>query len=876
MPELADPESWKRLEELFQRAFDMAPAERVPFLDQACQDEPTLRRKVQAMLDAATQPGDFLSAPVENAARNLLAPHGQDTLQPGTTISHYQIVCLLGTGGMGRVYRARDTRLDRDVAIKTLAPNVIPSLRGLQQLEQEARAASALNHPNILTIYDVGEFENLRFIASEFVDGPNLGKKLAGGRLPVPAALEIAIQVASGLVAAHAAQIVHRDIKPENLVIRADGLVKIVDFGIAKLSEERWNTRVPAAAPSGGQSRTGAIIGTAKYMSPEQARGLRVDGRTDIFSLAVVIYEMIAGQAPFQGDTDSDVVAEILKTDPPALGQAVPGVPAQLSRIVARAMRKNRDERYASAEELRADLTSLRDDLNFRAKLGAGPAFHLLRTRRGLFTGLAAAAAVGAGYYAWRAVSHSGATARPRSLAILPFRNIRPDPATDFLGFSLADAIITKLGSISLLTVRPSSAVAAYRNREVDPRQAARALSVDTLLTGSYIKEGDDLRITAQLVDVKALNILWQDTIDVRYDNLISVNDRVAESIISGLELNLSPSEMQTLKLDNPTNRAAYEDYLRGVDLYAMNDFESSIAMLEKSAALDPHYSPAWTHLGRAYEANASLQFGGREQYRKALAAYQQAIRLNPSSIEPRVYMANLFTDTGQVEEAVPLLRAALAKNHNSAAAHWELGYAYRFGGLLEDSVRECDLARRIDPSIKIGSSANNAYFYLGRYDEWLASLPEMNSAYILFYRGLGELYKSDTHQAAAYFDRAYDLDPALLQADIGKALSFDIAHNNAAGIQLLREVESKILDRGVTDAEGIYKVAQAYALLGDKPAALRLFGQSIRGGFVCYPYFQTDPLLANIRQEPGFAGLMEEARRRSQAFQARFSPAAQ
>ena len=375
---------------------------------------------------------------------------------------------------------------------------------------------------------------------------------------------------------------------------------------------------------------------------------------------------------------------------------------------------------------------------------------------------------------------------------------------------------------------------------------------------------------------MKALNILWQDTIDAQYDNLISVNDRVAESIISGLELNLSASEMQTLKLDNPTNRTAYEDYLRGVDLYALNDFESAIAMLEKSAALDPRYSPAWTHLGRAYEANASLQFGGREQYRKALAAFEQAIRLNPSSIEPRVYMANLFTDTGQVEEAVPLLRAALAKKQNSAAAHWELGYAYRFGGLLEDSVRECDLARRIDPSIKIGSSANNAYFYLGRYDQWLASLPEMNTAYVLFYRGLGELYKRDTRQAAAYFDRAYDLDPALLQADVGKALSFDIAHNNAAGIQLLREVESKILDRGVTDAEGIYKVAQAYAILGDKPAALRLFGQSIRGGFVCYPYFQSDPLLANIRQEPGFAGLMEEARRRSQAFQARFSPAAQ
>jgi tetratricopeptide (TPR) repeat protein len=402
------------------------------------------------------------------------------------------------------------------------------------------------------------------------------------------------------------------------------------------------------------------------------------------------------------------------------------------------------------------------------------------------------------------------------------------------------------------------------------------ALSVDTLLTGSYIREGSDLRITAQLVDVKDLNILWRDTIDIQYDNLLAVNDSVAEKIISSLELNLTPSEIQNLKVDNPTDRTAYEDYLRGVDLYAMNDFESSIAILEKSASLDPNYAPTWTHLGRAYEANASLQFGGRNQYQKAQVAFQKALRLNPAAIEPRVYMANLLTDTGQVEEAVPLLRAALERNRNAASAHWELGYAYRFGGLLEDSVRECEFARRIDPSIKIASSAINAYFYLGRYDPWLVSLPDGNSAYILFYRGFGEFYKRDYVQAVTHFERAYDVDPALLQADIGKALSYWIAKKSPAGIRLLREVESKILDRGVTDAEGIYKVAQAYAVLDDKAAALRLFRQTIRGGFFCYPYFQNDPLLANLRQEPGFAELMEEARRRSQAFQVRFSPPAQ
>lgn len=878
MRELENPDDWKRLEELFYRALEMPAAARAPFLDDACRGDAGLRRKLQAMLDATARPEDFLTPALETAARDLLTPRNPDALQPGAAFSRYQIVSLLGEGGMGRVYRARDTRLDRDVAIKVLTSGIIQSSRSLLNFEQEARTASALNHPNILTIYEVGEWQGIRFIVSEFIDGPTLAKTLAAGRLDLAAALDIAIQVASGLVAAHAAGIVHRDIKPENLLSRADGLIKIVDFGIAKLSEERRLMQKAASAPSHGATgtRTGTIIGTVRYMSPEQARGQTVDGRTDVFSLGTVLYEMVAGRAPFDGDTDSDVMAEILKTEPPPLGEAAAGVPPELTRIVTRALRKNRDERQQSAAQLLAELTALREDLQFRARLSTfGHSPRGPWTRRAALAALAVTAGAAAVYYLRPGRSRS-ATGRPRSLAILPFHNIRRDPDTDFLGFSLADAIITKLGPISALTVRPSSAIEKYRNQQPDPRHAGSELGVDTLLTGSYLKEGSELRITTQLVDVKTLNILWRDTIDVPYNNLIAVNDNVAAKIISNLELSLTPTEAQTLKLDNPIDRTAYEDYLRGVDLYAMNDFETSIVMLEKSARLDPSYAPTWTHLGRAYEANASLQFGGRAQYDKARAAYQKALQLDPGSIEPKVYMANLLTDTGSVEEAVPLLRAALARNRNAALAHWELGYAYRFGGLLEDSVRECELARRIDPSVKIASSAINAYFYLGRYDQWLASLPDNNSAYILFYRGFGEFYQRDYPRAVAHFDRAYDLDPALLQADIGKALSLHIGQKNAAGIQLLREVESRILDRGVTDPEGIYKVAQAYAVLGDKPAALRLFRQSIEGGFVCYPYFQSDPLIDDLRREPRFAQLMEEALRRSQRFRDRFTPSRQ
>lgn len=877
MPDANSPEHWKRLEDLFYRTLEMEPAQRHEFLLQECGTDAALRADVESLLHSAEEPADFLARPVSTAARELYE-HGRPVpLEPGRAFGRYTILSLAGSGGMGQVYLAEDVTLGRKVALKTLGGGLTRDAQSLYRFEQEARAASALNHPNILTVYEVGECEGTHFIACEFIEGPTLRQRLAEGRMETGTALDIAVQIASGLTAAHDAGIIHRDIKPENILLRRDGIAKLVDFGIAKLSSDGRPRTMLTAAPGAMTTETGMRIGTAKYMSPEQARGLAVDGRTDIFSLGTVLYEMLAGKAPFEGETDSDVVAEILKTDPRPLNEVAPDTPRELARIVARAMHKDREGRYQTASEFLAELKTFREEWEFRARLEApqaewaGIQARSLRVSRRSMVAATAVLVLGAGgYVAWRSSDSSRGAPRPRSLAILPFRNIRPDPATDFLGFSLADAIITKLGYVSSLTVRPSSAIEKYRNQAIDPRQVGAALNVDTLLTGSYVKDGSELRITAQLIDIKPMSILWRETIDLQYGKLLTVDDVVAEKIISGLELSLTPAESAHLKLDRPTADAAYEDYLRGVDLYSANDFESSIAMLEKSAAIDPSFALAWAHLGQAYEANASLQFGGRNQYRKALDAYRRALQLNPALIDAQVNMANLFIDTGRVEDALPLLRSALESNRNSAPAHWELGYAYRFAGLLDDSVRECERARQIDPSVKISSSAINAYFYLGQYDKWLASLPESNSAYILFYRGFGEYYEHDYARALAHFDQAYDNDPALLQAEVGKALADAIRQKTADGLRLLRATEAKIEERGVTDAEGIYKVAQAYAALGDGPAALRVLGQAIDGGFFPYPYFETDPLLDPLRRDPGFAELLKRAQVRYREFEKR------
>jgi DNA-binding winged helix-turn-helix (wHTH) protein/TolB-like protein len=479
----------------------------------------------------------------------------------------------------------------------------------------------------------------------------------------------------------------------------------------------------------------------------------------------------------------------------------------------------------------------------------------------------------GLGYFVYRSKPAPAREAHlPRRLAILPFQNLHQDADSDFLGFSLADAVITKLGYVSELSVRPSYAVQKYRSQDIDIPSVARDLNVNTLLTGTFLREGDDIRIACQLIDVNSESILWKGAFDLRYDKLLTVQDRVANQIVQGLELTLSPSEAGRLKTAESVNSVAYEYFLRGVDLYSKDDFTMAARMLEKSTELAPHYALSWAYLGKTYAANASFQLGGAEHYRKAQAAFEKALSLQPDELEARIYMANMFTDTGRVEQAVPLLREALQTNPNQAEIHWELGYAYRFAGMLAESVSESERARQIDPGVKLTSSAANGYLYLGEYDRFLKSLPPADDVpFIVFYRGFAEYYKKDWEQAGKYFDRAYDLDRSVLQAQIGKAFSFAIRHQPSEGIAILQTLEKTINERGVKDPEAIYKVAQAYAALGDKASALRVLSSSVENGFFPYPYFVNDPLLDAIRRELDFPKIMSTARQRHEAFKNRF-----
>jgi DNA-binding winged helix-turn-helix (wHTH) protein/TolB-like protein len=466
--------------------------------------------------------------------------------------------------------------------------------------------------------------------------------------------------------------------------------------------------------------------------------------------------------------------------------------------------------------------------------------------------------------------SGKGQSTAPRSLAILPLQNRGEDSRSDFLGLSLADVLITKLACVSSLSVRPSAAIEKYRGTAIDLQKVAADLNVDTLLTGSFIRDGNNLRITYQLVDAKTEKILGQGMIDLKYDNLLAVQDKVTGQLISELQLNLSAVETEYLKPEASVSPLAYEYFLQGLDLYGQHKFPLAIKIFEKTTEIDPNYAPAWAYLGASYNSDAAFELGGREQYGRAQAAYERALAIRPNLLDAQIFLANFLIDTGKVEQAVPLLRDALKTNGNYAAAHWELGYAYRFGGMLDESVAECERARQLAPFVKGNGSVLNSYLYLGEYQKFLESLPVDDSSFTLFYRGFGEFHEKQFDQASRDFDRAYELDPTLYTG-IGKALSDSIHQHGAEGLQLLSGLERTVRERGVGDPEATYKIAEAYAILGNKSSALHVLSMSVESGFFSYPYIDKDPLLNDLHGEPEFARILNVAHQRHEAFKNSF-----
>src|SRR6266496_2791890 len=545
---LMKAERWKQVNDLFQSAVKRAPDERAAFLDKACQGDEPLRREVGSLLTSHERSENFIELPAYKVAPELVANDKTGALV-GKLIGHYRIESLIGVGGMGEVYLARDERLGRKVALKLLPGSLTTDETQLSRFKNEARSASALNHPNILTVYEIGTDGNRQFIATEFIEGITLRALLARGRMNPHAALEIAVQVGSALAAAHEAGVVHRDIKPENIMLRPDGYVKVLDFGIAKLTEQRRASDDHTVETTGVlQTRPGLVLGTAHYMSPEQARGQKVDARSDIWSLGVVLYEMVGGSPPFRGETPSDCIASILTTEPPPLSGVLSDVPLKLESILQKALRKNSDERYQTINEILADLRNLKGELEAD---GSSPqtkaraesiVSKIKRHKRGMLLTLVAILAAPAFAYSFFFVAPAPSP-NEKSIAVLPFENRSEDKSNAYFTDGVQDEILTRLSKIRDLKVISRTSTQRYKNTSQNLSQIANELGVANLLEGSVQKTNDQVRVNVQLIRAANDSHLWAETFDRRLTDIFSVESEVAKAIADQLRAKLTGRE---------------------------------------------------------------------------------------------------------------------------------------------------------------------------------------------------------------------------------------------------------------------------------------------------------------------------------------------
>lgn len=906
-----NPGRWQKVNELFHAAIEQDGPARRTFLADACGADASLLSEVEKLVAAHDRAGGFLQGGAFEAATQLLAA-SEEAAVTGERFGAYRIIREIGRGGMGAVYLAdrADEQFEKRVAIKVVKRGMDTDFV-LQRFRNERHILASLDCPNVARLLDAGTTEaGTSYFVMEYIDGQPIDHYCDLHRLSVTARLKLFMQVCSAVSCAHQRQVVHRDIKPENILITGQGVPKLLDFGIAKILDNR----------TGGQTlwtAAGWRPMTPEYASPEQVRGEPVTTASDVYSLGVVLYELLTGQLPYRlrshsleemerliskaepekpsmafgrvtskpdnnaatRDAHALEVSERRDTRPDKLRRRLAG---DLDTIVLTALRKEPERRYASVDEFSEDLRRHVERLPVLARKDT-LAYRIARFIRGNRASVIAAALfsvvfiavswVGLWVVPWpRNRLETAEHRQPRRLAVVPFINLRPAAETDFLSYSMAEVVSARLSHVGTLSVTPASAMYNNRTAAADPLSAASMLKADTVLVGHYLKEGNLLRVSAQLVDVVSKQAIFQDEFSVEYERLLTLHETVARRLISALNLNLSPAELQALRRDIPRHPLAWEYYLRGIDHLEAARLPLAMDALERSVKLDPQFSLAWTELGAAYVVNAALRFGGREMYDRAQTAFDRAIALNPTEPRPRVMLSDMFIETNRVEDAVSVLRTVLREHPHHAMALWQLSYAYRYAGMLDESAQAGQAAYEADLGFTPRSTVFNTWLYLGQYEKFRDTLPRRGgSAYQLFYHGFAEYYLKNLTKARADFDRAYELDPGMLQARVGKALSDLLARQRSEGLRLMRETARQLEQHGLNDAEGVYKVAQAFAVLGDNASALRWLRASISGGFFCYPYLKTDPLLDNVRQLPGFRAALDQARQRHEAFKRRF-----
>jgi serine/threonine-protein kinase len=803
----------------------------------------------------------------------------------GAKLGNYRILEKIGAGGQGTVYRATDTKLGRTVVVKVLPPELTVREANLKRFEREARLASALDHPNICTIFDLNDVDDVHFIVMQFVDGKNVRELVNGRPLDLRSALSITIQVADALSAAHARGIIHRDVKAGNVMVTPSGQVKILDFGLAKLLDSE------GAGPGGihhtDLTDVGTPYGTATYAAPEQARGERVDARADIFSTGVLLYEMLTGIWPFQGKTSVDVRHAVLHQEPEPLNQARPGgAPAQLQSIIDRTLAKDPKQRYQKVGELRDDLRTVLREVEAGAPQGFSEPITPVAPRHLSGTGRLGRA------LRWLRGVTGDRTSSPResssdrplhdtpvtsrgdrerkSVAILPFKNVSNDPQSSFYEFSLADAVITELARVRSLVVRPSSEIVKYQGQQVDPRQAGREMSVAAVLSAGFLRAGDRIRVTAQLVDVESGDLLWSDRIDADATDIINVQDTITQEICEGLRLELTSDEKDRLEQAKTANAEAYEEYLRGRDCLgryvyhtvARKDVDEAIEHFERTAYLDPSFALAHSALGAAYASRVMKGFGEPDDHALAQEAFDKALALDPYLIEARLNMIFIYLSSGQKAQARAAADQLRREAPNDAGVHFVRGVLARLDGHYQKALRSFDRMARLNPAERVVVSYNRARLltYLGRYDEALAELDagaaiEPDHPLIRTFRARALYYKDEPVKAAEILEQVLEQHPQLdgirpIYATFLSALGW---HEEARA-----QITDEVIKTADTDHDVAYWLASAYALQGQRDQALKWLRRAIELGNENRPWFERDKNWDSLRNDPEYRRIIE------------------
>ncbi len=805
----------------------------------------------------------------------------------GRSLGHYRITAAIGAGGMGEVYRATDTKLGRDVAIKMLPAAVAQDPERLARFEREARSLASLNHPNIVTIFSVEEAGGSRFLAMELVEGETLDTLIASGGLPLSRFFEIAVPLADALSAAHERGIVHRDLKPGNVMVTREGRVKVLDFGLAKLEAVDSSPDLTSTPTESRANLTseGQVFGTVAYMSPEQTRGGKVDARSDVFSLGVVLYQMVTGERPFQGASAVDMISSILRDTPPAVTDRRGDLPTHLSRILRRCLEKDPRDRYQTSRDVYNELRDLRNETSSppaassprsqevvveRAPPAARPVW-----KRPAWAAVGVAILLAVLYLVARRFmpppsrAPEAGTKQPaiRSIAVLPLDNYSGDPGQDYFAEGMTDELTAALATISQLRVISRGSAMQFKGRNRPPTpEIAKMLNVDAIVEGSVLRAGDKVRITAQLIDARADRHLWAKSFERNSRDVLALQDELASAIAREIHIRLTPEEQSRLARAPSVNPAAYDAYLKGRYFFnrpSDENLSKAIAQFEEATGLDPTYAPAYSGLSDAY-LWAGYNEGvltASEARPKAKAAAEKAIALDDNSAEAHASLANFklwyeYDWAGAEAE----FRRAFALNPNYAFAHDQFGIGLAFQGRFDEAIAEGKRALELDPlSPQIPIDSAMAFGFHGDYEagrERARRAADLDPTYFFapFEEGWVEIQAGRLPDAITKLRKAKAMEsPAFVSAWL--AYAYGASGDRARAMAEAEDLKKKSL-RGVVTAFNQALVALG---LGDRARALDSLERAYAEDSQWLGWLNLDKAFDPLRSEPRFAALLKK-----------------